>query len=114
MDKGELLIGLPIFVVCLLLLLGLHDIPAEIYVGNSGFDPNVTNIYPSKVTWTNNDSQIHRIVSDDGLFDSGNLSPGENYTYDFSYHKNRIYKYHDSTNTSLKGTIQIEMGPGPY
>jgi len=29
------------------------------------------------LTWTNNDTVIHRIVADDGSFDTGNLSNGQ-------------------------------------
>lgn len=51
-------------------------------------------------------------MSDYGWFDSGNLSPGQNYTYDFSWHETGYYPYHDSINTSMKGRIHVEMISG--
>lgn len=46
--------------------------------GNQSFNPNPTpQAANHTVTWTNNDSTIHRIVADDGSFDTGNLSQGQ-------------------------------------
>jgi plastocyanin len=45
--------------------------------GSSAFNPNPVSIASGdSVAWTNNDFTTHRIVLDDGSFDSGNLSPG--------------------------------------
>jgi plastocyanin len=35
------------------------------------------------VTWTNNDRVIHNVVADNGEFDSGDLAPGETFTFTF-------------------------------
>lgn len=110
----ELIIGALVLLGSYAILFSLHSIPTDITIQSSEFDPNVTDIYPGTVNWTNNDTKTHRIVSDSGLFDSGNLSPGQSYTYDFSGYKFGLYHYHDSTNTSMKGIIQIEVDPGPY
>lgn len=101
-------------IIFISIIIPLHDSPTEITISSSGFDPKIQDIYPGKVTWTNNDNKPHHIVSDSGLFDSGELSHGQSYTYDFSWHELGLHRYHDSTNTSMKGTIQIIMGPGTY
>ena len=109
---GEIIISIILFIVCIPMLLFLHSIPTEISIQSSGFDPNYTSTYTGPVTWTNNDNKTHRVVSDSGLFDSGNLSTGQSYTYDFSWHDFGYYHYHDSINTSMKGRIQVEMISG--
>ena len=46
--------------------------------GNQSFNPNPAPMPADhKLTWTNNDSTIHRIVADDGSFDTGNLSQAQ-------------------------------------
>jgi plastocyanin len=49
-------------------------------VGSSGsqaFDPNPASAPGSgTVVWRNNDGQVHRIVANDGSFDTGVISPG--------------------------------------
>jgi plastocyanin len=47
--------------------------------GNQSFNPNPSPLPADhNLTWMNNDpSLIHRIVADDGSFDTGNLSPGQ-------------------------------------
>ncbi len=108
----EIIISVVLLLIFFTLLLLLHGIPTVISIQSSGFEPNNTGIYPGTVIWVNNDKKIHRIISDSGLFDSGNLSPGQNYTYDFSWHETGYYQYHDLINTSLKGRIQVEMVDG--
>ena len=44
---------------------------------DQSFTPNPASIAPGAlVVWQNNDGAIHRIVMNDGSFDSGNISPG--------------------------------------
>lgn len=105
----EIIISVVILLVFFILLLFLHSIPTVINIQSSGFEPNNTGIYPGTVIRVNNDNKIHRIISDSALFDSGNLRPGENYTYDFSGHETGYYNYHDLINTSQKGRIEVEM-----
>lgn len=46
--------------------------------GNQSFNPNPSPLPADhKLTWMNNDATIHRIVADDGSFDTGNLSQGQ-------------------------------------
>jgi len=109
---GEAIISVVILSIVIPALLFLHSIPEEISIQSSGFDPNVTSTYTGPVTWINKDNKTHRVISDYGWFDSGNLRPGQSYTYDFSWHDFGNYPYHDSTNTSMKGKIQVEMVMG--
>ena len=109
---GEILISIIGLLIIIPSLIFLHSIPEEIAIQSSGFDPNDTSTYTGPVTWTNKDNKIHRVISDYGWFDSGNLMPGQSYTYDFSWHDLGYYHYHDSMNTSMKGRIQVEMIDG--
>ena len=91
----------------MLVVLVSHGVSTVITIQSSGFNPHDITISPGTVTWINNDTKIHHVVSDDGVFDSGNLTPGQSY----SYYLNdvRTYPYHDSLDSSMKGTIVLPM-----
>ena len=85
--------------------------PCIITIQSSGFSPNSTILdMPGYITWINNDTKIHHVVSDNGLFDSGNLTPGQSY----SYYTNiaGVYHYHDAVNPSMKGAVGLPMPVG--
>ena len=85
--------------------------PTIVTIQSSGFSSNLSQIPDidsfSTVTWINNDTKPHRIVSDSGWFDSGDLSPGQNYSHKFYGNELGNYPYHDSINSSMKGNIQL-------
>ena len=59
------------------------------------------------VTWTNNDSVKHNVVSDDGKMPDGQLiGKGETYTYTFA--KAGTYKYHCSPHPYMHGSVTVE------
>ncbi len=62
-----------------------------VVIRRSGFDPDVLTIpVGTTVTWINEDSIPHTVASE-GLFDSGNLSTGEKFSFPFTV--KGIYKY---------------------
>ena len=90
--------------------------PTIVTIQSSGFSPNFSQIpdtnIGSTVTWVNNDTKTHRIVSDYGWFDSGKLSPGQNYSHNFYGNELGNYPYHDSMNPSMKGDILLYIPNG--
>jgi plastocyanin len=45
--------------------------------GNTSFNPNPVNADANRMAvWTNTDGVVHRIVANDGSFDTGNINPG--------------------------------------
>ncbi len=58
------------------------------------------------VTWTNNDAITHTVTSDDGLFDSGNISPGK--TFSFTFNSTGNYSYHCNIHTFMTGSVIVE------
>jgi len=63
----------------------------------------------SEVTWINKDPIVHRVLSVDGIFDSGNIEPGKNYKYKFD--KKGNFKYYcpiHSLQKQYTGTIIVE------
>jgi len=45
--------------------------------GNQSFNPNPASLTANgMMTWSNTDGTTHRIVANDGSFDTGNLTPG--------------------------------------
>jgi len=49
--------------------------------GEQAFDPNPSPLPASRqVVWRNDDDVVHRIVANDGSFDTGNLGPGSSST----------------------------------
>lgn len=56
-----------------------------ISIQNFAFNPDsVTVSVGTTVTWTNNDTVSHTVTSTDGAFDSGNIAPGDTFTFTFS------------------------------
>jgi plastocyanin len=65
----------------------------------NGFNPPVLAIHPGQtVTWTNNGTQVHTVVSNPGYpgqFDSGGLGPGQKFS--FTFPSPGSYGYHSTT-----------------
>jgi plastocyanin len=78
--------------------------------GDFSFYPDPANAPgPTPICWTNTDTVTHRVVSDTGVFDSGDLAPGEGYL--FTFNAIGSYAYHDVIYPSMAGTVQVDTGP---
>ena len=74
-------------------------------IKDSSFNPqNLTIKAGDTVTWTNNDSVLHDITIDNGLFDH-DLNPGESYSWTFN--ETGTYDYHCDIHVSMIGKIIV-------
>jgi plastocyanin len=84
----------------------------QVQIVNGAFDPqDVTVTAGTKVTWTNNDSAGHTITSGtsgnpSGLFDSGNVAPGQ--TFSFVFDTPGTYNYYSSYDQGMAGTVIVQ------
>jgi plastocyanin len=77
-----------------------------ITIQNTAFSPTTLNIKPgTTVTWINKDNETQDIVSNSGIFDSGNLTTNQSYNYTFNQSGN--YPFHSIVNSNLTGTIVV-------
>lgn len=60
----------------------------------------------ASVTWRNDDSVAHRVVSDTNAFSSSDLNQGNTYTHQFS--QAGSYPYHCGIHPSMTGTITVQ------
>jgi glucose/arabinose dehydrogenase len=76
------------------------------------FVPQVDTIaVGDSVRWTNNGTSSHTTTSDTkSLWDSGTLSPGESFTFQFDTPGS--YPYHCEFHPSMTGTIVVQSGSG--
>jgi plastocyanin len=77
-------------------------------ITKSGFNPvSLTIPNGDSVTWKNNDTTNHQIVSDNGSFTATRvLAPGESATRTFP--QAGTFAYHDASNPALKGTVNVQ------
>lgn len=79
---------------------------------NYAFVPeNVSIQANTTITWINNDTVAHYIVSDSGsplALDSGVINPGGSYSHAFAI--NGIYPYHCSIHPFMKGNVTVGAG----
>ncbi len=76
-----------------------------------GFAPTRVDIASADaVRWTNVDTVNHQVVSDNGLFASAILRPGQTYTRTFN--QGGTFRYHDGLEPAEKGAIVVK-GPPP-
>lgn len=60
----------------------------------------------STVTWINKDTQNHKVIANINGPTSGDLLPGQSYSYKFMI--SGIYGYHDYSNSTTTGTIIVK------
>lgn len=77
---------------------------AAVEIANFAFGPDTIQVAAgTTVTWTNNDTAAHTVTADDNSFDSGNLAPGDTFSFTFAtagtiaYHCN----YHPNMTASV-------------
>lgn len=80
----------------------------SVSITKNGFVPaTVTIPNGDSVTWKNNDTASHQIVSDNGSFATTRvLGPGDSATRIFP--QAGTFTYHDASNTALKGTVNVQ------
>jgi plastocyanin len=77
-----------------------------IAIQNYAFSPSTLTIRKgANVTWKNDDSVQHMVVSDSPAFSSPLLNTGDTYTFQFN--STGTYSYHCSIHTYMKGTITV-------
>ena len=75
-------------------------------IQNMAFNPSTLNVQVgTTVTWINKDSVTHDVVSDTGVFNSGNLTNGMSYNYTFN--QTGSFPYHCAIHPSMTGTIVV-------
>ena len=76
---------------------------------SKGFSPNSIKVVlgvNNTVVWTNNDESPHTVTSDTGAFGSGNLAPGQ--TYSFTFTTPGVYQYHCTYHPWMTGTVTVK------
>ena len=70
------------------------------------FQPATLTVPPgTTVTWTNQDNAPHTVTSVDGKFDSGSLSKGQKFSFNFT--EPGVYDYHCKIHPSMRGQIEV-------
>jgi plastocyanin len=79
--------------------------------GAQSFAPNPAAVNQGQmVAWHNSDGQTHRIVANDGSFDTGNIAPGATSN---GVSMPRGTNYHCSLHTTMVGAIGVAAQPPP-
>jgi plastocyanin len=85
------------------------SVPA-ITIKNMAFSPEILTVKAgTTVTWTNDDSASHTVVSDDGssaVFKSSVLASGA--SFPFTFKEAGTYSYHCGIHPLMKGTIVVQ------
>lgn len=78
-----------------------------IEIKNFSFNPkDMTVPVGTTVTWTNMDSVAHTATADDGAFNSGNLNPGQ--AFSFQFEKAGTFDYSCTYHPGMKGTVTVQ------
>lgn len=81
--------------------------PGAVSIRDFAFSPSTITVNKGDtVTWTNNDSMIHRIAADDGSFDLGDQSNGMSVKHTFN--EVGTFTYHCTIHPSMKGTVVVK------
>ncbi|MDX1592450.1 MAG: plastocyanin/azurin family copper-binding protein [Balneolaceae bacterium] len=85
--------------------------PNEVWMVNRDFTPSNKEIERgTTITWKNESNEVHTVTSGsnrthDGLFDSGNISPGGTFSYTFS--ENGTFNYFCVPHPGMNATIVV-------
>lgn len=79
---------------------------ASVEIANFEFEPGTLTVAAgSTVTWTNNDTAPHTVTASDGSFDSGNIDPGE--TFSFTFETEGTFDYVCSYHPGMAGSVTV-------
>ncbi len=79
----------------------------EVFIQNTAFTPaSITVPVNTIVKWTNKDAVTHTVTSNATLFDSGNLSSGAAFSYQFL--TGGTVHYHCNIHPGMTGTIIVQ------
>lgn len=76
---------------------------------NKGYSPNTAMVVIGRnntVTWVNDDNSPHTVTSDSASFSSGNLAPGD--TFSFTFTTPGTYTYHCVYHPWMTGTVIVK------
>ncbi len=80
---------------------------ATVTVEGFAFNPAEVRIQAGgTVTWQQKDSAPHTVTSDNGQFDSGSLSQGDNWS--FTFEKPGTYEYHCEIHPGMKAKVIVD------
>ena len=79
--------------------------------GSQSFTPNPGSATGGTASWRNADSVVHRIKSNDGSFDTGDIAPGQ--TTAAMAVPGAGMNYHCTIHPGMIGAINAEAGPPP-
>ena len=83
-------------------------LPGAAYPNSTGYSPSTITVVigvNNTVEWVNNDTAPHTVTATDHSFDSGNLNPGDTWTYTFT--KPGTYTYVCTYHPWMKGTVIV-------
>lgn len=80
---------------------------SEVVISNNSFGPQeITISRGATVKWTNNDAVAHTVTSDNGKFESGQITQGK--TFQFTFNDTGTFTYHCSVHPSMTGKIIVK------
>ena len=72
----------------------------------SDYRPDVQDVLPGEtVLWSNVSTRTHTVTSDTGLFDSGDVTSGNRFSFTFT--EPGSYRYHCTIHTTIVGEIDV-------
>jgi plastocyanin len=81
--------------------------PGAVTIAGMAFSPSSLTVpVNTTVTWTNSDSMAHTVTSTSGLFDSGSIGVGGNYSFTFA--SAGTFNYYCSIHPSMTGKIIVQ------
>lgn len=92
---------------------GGEPAPNEVQMASQSFTPSSIEVeVGTTVTWVNESSVVHTVTSGtngehDGEFDSGNVGPGEEYSYQFDEVGEYPYYCIPHVNNGMTGTVTV-------
>jgi plastocyanin len=79
----------------------------EVKIVNFTFDPPTITVSPgTTVKWTNQDTDTHTVLADDGSFDSGQMEQGASFSFTFS--KAGTFSYKCGNHPSMLGKVVVQ------
>jgi plastocyanin len=108
-SKFVLITALLVLSSCLLSGAASAQMNNSVMIKDFAFQPNIL-VVPvgTTVTWTNQDTVQHEVISDNGTFDSGIMMPNDQFTHTFSQPGN--YSYYCKIHSYMFGMIQVTPG----